>query len=60
MSVPGADLVGPLPDELQTVTIYTAGVPGSAKEAAAAKALVGFLTSPAATPVYKAKGLDPG
>jgi molybdate transport system substrate-binding protein len=60
MSVPGADLVGPLPDELQTVTIYTVGVPASAKEAAAAKALVAFLTAGAATPVYKAKGLDPG
>jgi molybdate transport system substrate-binding protein len=60
MSVAGADLVGPLPDELQTVTIYTAGVPVSAKEADGAKALVRFLTAPAATPIYKAKGLDPG
>jgi molybdate transport system substrate-binding protein len=60
MSVSGADLVGPLPDELQTVTIYTAGVPVSAKEADGAKALVRFLTAPAATPIYNANGLDPG
>src|SRR5262245_45833233 len=60
MSVPGAELVGPLPDELQTVTIYTAGVPSAAKEVAGARALISFLTTPAAAAVYKTKGLDPG
>jgi molybdate transport system substrate-binding protein len=59
MSVAGAELVGPLPDELQTVTVYTAGVPGTAKEATAARALIAFLTTPAAAAVYKTKGLDP-
>ena len=59
MSVPGAELVGPLPDELQTVTVYTAGVPGTAKEAAGARAFAAFLTTPAAAAVYKIKGLDP-
>ena len=60
MSVAGVDLVGPLPDELQTVTVYTAGVPNSAGRADAAAALVKFLTAPAAALIYKAKGLDPG
>jgi molybdate transport system substrate-binding protein len=60
MSVPGAELVGPLPEELQTVTVYAAGVPGNAKEAAGARALVAFLTTRAAAAVYKTKGLDPG
>ncbi len=60
MSVPGAELVGPLPDELQTVTVYNAGVPATAKEAAAARAFTAFLTTPAAAAVYKTKGLDPG
>jgi molybdate transport system substrate-binding protein len=60
MSVPGADLVGPLPNELQTVTVYTAGVPVAAKETDGARAFVRFLTAPAATPIYQAKGLDPG
>jgi molybdate transport system substrate-binding protein len=59
MSVPGVDLVGPLPDELQTVTVYSAGVPGTAAQADGARALVGFLTSPGAAAVYKTKGLDP-
>jgi molybdate transport system substrate-binding protein len=60
MSVPGAELVAPLPDELQAVTVYTAGIPISATEAEAATAVVKFLTAPAAASIYKAKGLDPG
>lgn len=59
MSVPGAEFVGPLPDALQTVTVYTAGVPATAKEAAGARALISLLTTPAAAAVYKRKGLDP-
>ena len=59
MSVAGAELVGPLPEELQTVTVYTAGVPHTAKEAAGARALASFLTTPAAAAIYKTKGLDP-
>jgi molybdate transport system substrate-binding protein len=60
MSVAGAELVGPLPDELQTVTVYTAGIPGTAKEAGVARVFAAFLTTPAAAAVYKTKGLDPG
>jgi molybdate transport system substrate-binding protein len=60
MSVPGAELVGPLPDELQTVTIYTAGIPVSAAQVEAAQAMTQFLTTPAAAAVYRTKGLDPG
>jgi molybdate transport system substrate-binding protein len=60
MSVAGVDLVGPLPDELQTVTVYAAGVPGTAKEAASARAFIAFLTTRVAATVYKTKGLDPG
>lgn len=60
MSVPGVELVAPLPDELQTVTVYTAGIPTIAREAQAAKAVIKFLTAPAAASVYRTKGLDPG
>ena len=59
MSVPGVDLVAPLPDELQIVTVYTAGIPTNNKEAQAAKALIRFLTAPSAASIYKTKGLDP-
>src|SRR5712691_11289842 len=55
----GAELVGPLPAEIQLHTVYPAAVGTDAKEPEAAKALMKFLTTPAAVPVLKAKGLSP-
>jgi molybdate transport system substrate-binding protein len=57
---PGVDYVGPLPAEVQEVTVFSAGVQVGAKEAEAAKAWVRFLTAPAAAPVYRKMGLEPG
>jgi molybdate transport system substrate-binding protein len=59
MAVDGIDVIGPLPAELQSVTLFTAGVPASASHAEAARALIGFLTTPAAKNVIKAAGLEP-
>jgi len=56
----GAELVGPLPADIQLYTVFPAAVGASAKEPEAAKALIKFLTAPAAFPVLKAKGLSPG
>jgi molybdate transport system substrate-binding protein len=57
MAVPGVEVVGPLPRELQTVTIFSVGLATAAQDSGAAKALIEFLSGPRATPVYKAKGL---
>jgi molybdate transport system substrate-binding protein len=57
LAVPGVDVVGPLPAELQTVTVFSLGLATEAKATDAAKALIQFLSSPAAAPVYKVKGL---
>jgi molybdate transport system substrate-binding protein len=59
MSNPGVEVIGMLPAELQQITLYSAGVTASAREPAAANALVKVLTAASATPIYKAKGLDP-
>ena len=56
----GAELAGPLPGELQLYTVFAIAVGSDAKQPDAAKALIRFLTAPAAVPVLKAKGLDPG
>ncbi|HEY6258017.1 MAG TPA: substrate-binding domain-containing protein [Xanthobacteraceae bacterium] len=58
--VRGAELAGPFPSELQVYTTFTAGVAANPKDAAAAKALLKFLTTPAAAQILKARGLDPG
>ena len=55
----GAELVGPLPAEIQVTTSFAAAVGASARQSEGAKALIKFLTAPAAAPVFKAKGLDP-
>jgi molybdate transport system substrate-binding protein len=60
MPVEGIDVVGPLPAELQAKLAFSAGIPISAKQPEAAKALIHFFASPAAAPVIKAKGLQPG
>jgi molybdate transport system substrate-binding protein len=57
--VPGAQLLGPLPAELQSYIGYSAGVGTTAKEADAGKALINFLKAPAVVPVLKAKGMEP-
>jgi molybdate transport system substrate-binding protein len=56
----GAELVGPLPAAIQLHTVFPAAVGSAAKEPDAAKALIKFLQTPAATAVLKAKGLEPG
>jgi len=58
--VPGAELLGPLPPELQNDIVYTGGVGAAAKEADAGKALIKFLMVPAAVAVIKSKGMEPG
>jgi molybdate transport system substrate-binding protein len=59
MSNPGVDVVGLLPAELQQITVYSAGITTNVREAEAAKAFVRFISSPAAAPVFAAKGLGP-
>ncbi len=60
MAVPGVDVVGPVPGEMQSITIFAAGIPTNAKDAETGKALEKFLTTPTATAVIKAKGMQPG
>jgi molybdate transport system substrate-binding protein len=56
--VKGVTLVGPLPSEIQNITVYAAGISASAKDAAAAKALIDHLAGPAAALVLQAKGME--
>jgi molybdate transport system substrate-binding protein len=60
LPVSGIDFVGPLPGNLQKIIVYAAAVPVKAKEPEAATALMKFLTSDAAVPVIKQKGMAPG
>jgi molybdate transport system substrate-binding protein len=59
LPVPGVDYVGPLPAEVQRVTVFSAGIAADAAEPDAAKALIRFFTSAAAAPVITKTGLEP-
>ncbi len=59
LPVPGIDFLGPLPDEIQQITIFAAGLQTCAQSPAAAKLLMAFLTSPAAAPAVRASGMEP-
>jgi molybdate transport system substrate-binding protein len=59
LAVPGIQYVGPLPPELQIATVFTTGVMTGARQPEAAKALLDFLTTPAAVGMFKSKGLEP-
>jgi len=59
-AVPGVDVIGPLPGDLQIITVFSAALDAKATGNEAAIAFVKFISSPAAGAAYKAKGLDPG
>lgn len=59
MAVPGIQLVGPIPRELQKITVVSGGVFRNARLPDAGRALLAFLTSPAARAVMQARGLEP-
>jgi len=60
LPVAGIDLIGPLPADIQEVTAFSAGLHAQAKEPTAARALVAFLTAPAAAPIIRKTGMEPG
>ena len=55
---PGAEFVGPFPDELQNYTSVTAGIPTGAQQSETVSAFIGFLKSPPAIAAFKAKGMQ--
>lgn len=56
----GIDYIGPLPSEVQKITVYAAGLHTGAREPEAAKALVKALAAPDAATLIKAHGMEPG
>jgi molybdate transport system substrate-binding protein len=57
---PGVDFVGPLPSDIQEITVFSAGLQIGAKETEAAKAWLKFLTAPEHAAAFTSRGLTPG
>jgi molybdate transport system substrate-binding protein len=57
--VQGIDIVGPLPADIQKITVFSAGIASVSKEPEAGQALINFLASPTARQTIIDSGLDP-
>jgi molybdate transport system substrate-binding protein len=58
LPVKGVTLVGPLPKDLQKITVYSAGLAARSAAPEAARAFLAFLTRPAFKAKFAAAGLD--
>jgi len=58
LPVPGVTFVGKIPESVQSVTRFAAGIPVGAQHPKEAKALLDYLAAPAAQPDVQATGLD--
>jgi len=59
MPIAGAEVLGPLPGEFASTTLFTAGIGAATQSPEAAKSLIQFLSGPVARPVFSAKGFHP-
>lgn len=58
LPVKGVTFVGKIPEDVQSVTRFAAGIPVNAEHPEEAKALLQFMASPEAQPVVQSTGLD--
>lgn len=56
----GIEYLGPLPPDIQHVTVFSAGLHTAAAAPDAARMLIQFLTGPDADPVIRKSGMEPG
>lgn len=59
LAVPGIDIAGPFPGDLQGNFTFSAAIGTNTGQAAAAKALIEFLRTPGAMRAIRAKGMEP-
>lgn len=59
LPIKGIEFLGPLPPEIQEITMFSGGLHVGAQAAAATQALLKFLTAPGALPVIRRKGMEP-
>ncbi len=60
LPVKGAELVGPLPGELQNIIVYAAGLAAATANGAVARTFIAFMAMPEVVSLIRAKGMEPG
>jgi molybdate transport system substrate-binding protein len=59
LPVKGAELVGPLPSELQNIIVYAAGLSLRTTNGEAARRLIAFMATAQIADIIRAKGMEP-
>jgi molybdate transport system substrate-binding protein len=59
LTLPGIDVLGPLPPAIQCITTFSGGVSTGSSDARAAAELLDFMTAPAATLIKQRFGMEP-
>ena len=59
LHVSGIEILGPLPSEIQAVTVFTAGIANASSQHEEARALLAYLISPEAEPAKRQYGMEP-
>jgi molybdate transport system substrate-binding protein len=59
LHVPGIDILGPLPAEIQIITTFSAGVCAASANQDAVRSLLAFLVSPEADAAKRRQGMEP-
>ena len=59
LTLPGIEVLGPLPPAIQTITTFSGGVGSRSTEAEAARALLDFMAAPAAAAIKQRFGMEP-
>jgi molybdate transport system substrate-binding protein len=59
MHIPGIEVVGPLPSEIQAVTVFTAGSANTSSQLDEARSLIAYVTSPKAEADKRQYGMEP-
>jgi molybdate transport system substrate-binding protein len=57
--IPGITIVGPIPDDVQKITVFAAGIVASSTQKEAARAFIDFLSSKQACPMIQDSALEP-
>lgn len=59
LPLPGLDFLGPIPAEVQLITIFSAGIATNSKSPEEARQLIKYLSSAAVAPIIAKTGLEP-
>jgi molybdate transport system substrate-binding protein len=59
MHLPGIDVVGTLPEAVQFITTFSAGLPGAGPNDAAVREMLAYMRSPAADAAKRGQGMEP-